>query len=97
MVKSILEPMNKTFTPDDLILLAYNETGNKKTGDIIEALNKDEELLDEYHSILNIQNILDDLHQEPAESTISTILNYSKALNVFTLKPAVNTGIFIVN
>jgi hypothetical protein len=97
MVKSILQPMNKTFTPNDLILLAYNETGNKKTGEIIEALNKDEELLDEYHSILNVRNILDDLYQEPAEPTISTILNYSKALNVFKLKPAVNTVFFIVN
>ena len=89
--------MNKTYTLDDLILLSYNETGNEKTGEIKEALNKDEELLDEYHFILNIRDILDDLYQEPAESTISTILNYSKALNVFKLKPAVNTGFFIVN
>jgi hypothetical protein len=28
---------------------------------------------------------------------IDNILNYSKALNVFKLKPAVETGIFIVN
>ena len=97
MVKSILEPMNKNFTFDDLILLAYNETGDEKPNEIIKAFANNEDFLDEYQSIIEIKQKLDTIQEEPSESIINNILNYSKALNVFKLKPAVNTGIFIVN
>ena len=89
--------MNKNFTFDDLILLAYNETGNKKSREIIKAFANNEEFLDEYNSIVEIKHKLDNIQEEPSESIINNILNYSKALNVFKLKPAVNTGIFIMN
>ncbi|MFA4852359.1 MAG: hypothetical protein WC868_02240 [Bacteroidales bacterium] len=89
--------MNKNYTFNDLIFLAYNETDEKNAVKIRKALNNNEELRNEYQSILNAQNILDKLQQEPSEKTISNILGYSKALNVFTLKPDVNTGFFIVN
>ena len=97
MVKSILQPMNKNFTLNDLILLAYNETGEKETVDILEAINNDDNLFEEYLSLLEEKKLLDQLQQEPSESTISNILNYSRALNVFALKPAVNTAFIIVN
>jgi hypothetical protein len=90
-------PMNRNFTLDDLILLAYNETGDEQIDGIVEALNLNEEFLDEYLSIATIQQELDKIREEPSESTINNILNYSKAVNVFKLLPAVNTGIFIVN
>jgi len=97
MVKSILEPMNKNFTFDDLILLAYNETGDEKPNEIIKAFANNEDFLDEYQSIIEIKQKLDTIQEEPSESIINNILNYSKALNVFKLKPDVNTGFFIVN
>ena len=89
--------MNKNFTFDDLILLAYNETGDEKFQEIIKAFANNEEFLDEYNSIIEIKQKLDIIQEEPSESIINNILNYSKALNVFKLKPDVNTGIFIVN
>jgi len=90
-------PMNRNFTLDDLILLAYNETGDEQIDGIVEALNSNEEFLDEYLSIATIQQELDRIREEPSETTINNILNYSKAVNVFKLLPAVNTGIFVVN
>jgi len=90
-------PMNRTCTLDDLILLAYNETCDEQIEGIVEALNSNEEFLDEYLSIAAIQQSLDTIREEPSETTINNILNYSKAVNVFKLLPAVNTGIFIVN
>jgi len=89
--------MNRNFTLDDLILLAYNETGDEQIDGIVEALNSNEEFLDEYLSIATIQQELDRIREEPSETTINNILNYSKAVNVFKLLPAVNTGIFVVN
>jgi hypothetical protein len=89
--------MKKTFTSDDLILFAYNETGKEKTDEITQALNEDEKLREEYKAISNVQHQLDSVKESPSRNVIDNILNYSKALNVFKLKPAVETGIFIVN
>jgi hypothetical protein len=89
--------MKKIFTPYDLILFAYNETGDKKTTEIIEALCRDKKLLKEYKAIKDVQRQLDSVKESPSRKVIDNILNYSKALNVFKLKPDVETGIFIVN
>jgi len=89
--------MNKIFTSDDLILFAYNETGKEKTDEITKALNEDEKLREEYKAITGVKQQLDSVKESPSRKVIENILNYSKALNVFKLKPAVETGIFIVN
>jgi hypothetical protein len=89
--------MNKIFTSDDLILFAYNETGKEKTNEITQALDEDKELREEYNSIAGVKQELDSVKESPSRRVIDNILNYSKALNVFKLKPAVETGIFIVN
>ena len=89
--------MNKIFTSDDLILFAYNETGKEKTAKITKALEKDEKLREEYKAITGVQHHLDSIKESPSRNVIDNILNYSKALNVFKLKPAVEKAIFIVN
>jgi hypothetical protein len=89
--------MNKIFTSDDLILFAYNETGKEKTDEIRKALNEDKKLREEYKAISGVKQQLDSVKESPSTRVINNILNYSKALNVFKLKPAVETGIFIVN
>jgi len=89
--------MNKTYTPEELILFAYNETGDKKSRKIIEALGNDEALREEYNSIISVQTALNSMQRVPSEQTINYILNYSRALNVFKLKPAVNTCFVVVN
>ena len=97
MVLSIFMPMKRNFTLDDLILLAYNETSDESISGIVEALDSNEELLDEYLSVVSIQHELDTILEAPSETTINNILNYSKAMTVFKLPAAVNTAIIIVN
>ena len=89
--------MNKTCTLDDLILFAYNETRDQKSCDVIDAILEDDELLDEFNSIIAVQSALNSRNCKPSEQTMNNILNYSKALNVFKLKPAVNTRFVVVN
>jgi hypothetical protein len=89
--------MNKNLTLDDLILFAYDECGTKKPEQIINAICKNEEFIDEYYSIVKIKQELDSIQEEPSERTINNILNYSKALNVFKCKPDVGTNLVIVN
>jgi len=89
--------MNKTLTLEDLILFAYDENGTKKPEEIIDAISKNEEFIDEYYSIVKIKQELDSIQEEPSERTINNILNYSKALNVFKCKPDVGTNLVIVN
>jgi hypothetical protein len=89
--------MNKSITLDDLILFAYNETGDKKSGEILNTLDENEELRVEYQSICDIQNELDFFKAEPQQGIINNILNYSRALNIFNVSPDVETAMFIVN
>ena len=89
--------MNKFSTLDNLILFAYNEAGTDKTGEIIKTFRHKKELFKGYKSIVDIQRKLDDIGEEPSENTISNIMNYSKALNVFKLKPDRNTSFVVVN
>lgn len=89
--------MNKTFTFDHLILLAYNETSKTETEEICQFLSDDKEMLGEYLSIQSVKNNLDQLHYDPSDEIISGLINYSKALEVFRVKPDVETASFIKN
>ncbi|NTW32799.1 MAG: hypothetical protein HGB12_09265 [Bacteroidetes bacterium] len=88
--------MKKTFTFNDLILLAYNETDEKSTEQLLDALIENEELLEMYLSVTDMQSKLDEITEEPSESICNNIINYSKALDVFILNPDVNIA-FVVN
>lgn len=89
--------MNKTFTFDDLILLAYNETTKTETEEICDFLSTDEEMCEEYLSILAVKNNLNNLNSDPSENIIQGLINYSKAVEVFRVKPDVETVSFIKN
>lgn len=89
--------MNKIITPNDLILFAYNETGNEKTREILKKLDEDEELRAEYQSLCDIQRELDSCRAEPPQRIIDNILNFSRALNVFKVSPDVGSAVFVVN
>lgn len=89
--------MNKTFTFNRLILLAYNETSKSETEEICHSLSDDEEMLEEYLSIQSIKKDLDQLFYDPSDEIISGLINYSNALEVFKVNPDVKTVSFIKN
>ena len=89
--------MNINFTLDNLILFAYNETETKENKEILDALNTDNDMLDDYLSVLACKTTLDNLQKDPSEQSVNNIFNYSRALNVFNLKPDVNSAFVIVN
>jgi len=89
--------MKKTFTFNDLILLAYNETDDKSTEQILDAIAENEELLETYLSVIEMQSKLDEILEEPSDNICNNILNYSKVLDVFILNPDVNIAFIVAN
>ena len=89
--------MNKTFTFNHLLLLAYNETNKSETEEICQFLSDDEEMLEEYLSIQSEKNNLDHLFYDPSDEIISGLISYSNALEVFKVKPDVETVTFLKN
>lgn len=89
--------MNKTFTFDDLILLAYNEKNMTETEEICNFLSVDEEMCEEYLSILSVKNNLDNLNSDPPDDIIQGLINYSKSIEVIRVRPDVETVFIIKN
>jgi hypothetical protein len=89
--------MNKTFTFDHLLLLAYNETSKTETEEICQFLSEDEEMLEEYLTLQSTKDNLDQLFYDPSDDIISGLINYSNALEVFRVKPDVETVMIIKN
>jgi hypothetical protein len=75
-------PMIKTFTKNDLLLYAYGETNKKDQLDIQNALICDENLQEEYRTILSAMNYLDKAAQKPSEKVVSKILEFSKSFKL---------------
>lgn len=74
--------MIKTFTQLDLIRFIYNETTTEQHREIELALLCDNELMEEYKSLKSTVNALAEVSYNPSNSTIETILNYSKSSNL---------------
>jgi len=74
--------MITTFTPHDLIRFIYNETTNEQHRAIELALLCDNELSEEYKMLQSTIGALKKVCFEPSNSTIETILNYSKSTNL---------------
>lgn len=66
------------FTPEDLLRYVYNETSNKQTAEIKNALEKDWTLQQQYNAIVSGQNRLEALKLSPRKKTIENILNYAE-------------------
>lgn len=89
--------MNKTFTFNHLLLLAYNETNPKETEDICNFLADNEQMIGEYMAVQDTRIDLDKLFCDPSENIISELVSYSKAMEVIKVKPAIENAIFIKN
>jgi hypothetical protein len=74
--------MTQTFTADDVVRYAYNETNQEETNLIQEALMHDEELLGFYLDMLDVKLSLEKSYIEPPQRAIDNILafacNYTK-------------------
>jgi capsular polysaccharide biosynthesis protein len=77
--------MIKTFTHDDVIRLAYQETNEEETSEIQTALLCDPDLMDFYKRIVRSKSMLDEVEKEPSEYSVNNILNYARAMNWHTV------------
>lgn len=74
--------MIQTFTQLDLIRFIYNETTIEQHREIELTLLCNNELMEEYKSLKSTVHALAEVTYNPSNSTIETILNYSKSTNL---------------
>ena len=78
--------MTKTFTQDELIRFFYQETSKIETKEIEKALVIESQLAEEYKKLVSVINRLDEVEETPSTSSIQNIFNYSKSINLHSLK-----------
>jgi hypothetical protein len=69
--------MIQTFTHNDLIRYAYNETSPTENQQIEDALMALPDLLDSYLGILDTQMALNTIKKAPSQKAVQNILSYS--------------------
>ena len=69
--------MIQTFTHNDLIRYAYNETTEEENQQIEEALTHEPDMLCYYLNILDLQVALTGERLEPSERAVQNIMSYS--------------------
>ena len=69
--------MIQTFTHNDLIRYAYNETTEVENQQIEEVLAHEPEMLNYYLNVIDIQCALSEVVPEPSEQSVQNILSYS--------------------
>jgi len=67
-----------SFTPEDLLLYLYNETGTKKTLAIEEALQKDWALREKLSVLKTSIQRLDKIKQSPRTEVVLNVLRYAR-------------------
>lgn len=71
--------MIKTFTPDDVIRLLYDEIDSEKKETLSSTLLFDETLEEIYENYKMLLESLDNIAVNPSQKTIDAILTYSKS------------------
>lgn len=69
--------MIQTFTHNDLIRYAYNETTEEENQQIEEALTHEPDMLRYYLNVLDLQVGLTGARLEPSERAVQNIMSYS--------------------
>jgi hypothetical protein len=67
-----------SFTPEDLLLYLYNETGAKKTALIEKALQKDWTLREKLTVLKTSMQRLDKIKQTPRTEVVLNVLRYAR-------------------
>ena len=70
-------PMLKSYTPDDLLLLIYNELSEPEKLDLMQAMEQDPQLHQIYQMLLQTVASLDTLNLEPHPSSVEIILEHA--------------------
>jgi hypothetical protein len=70
--------MIQTFTNDDVIRYAYEETSEEENLLIEDALIAEPELMTFYLDVLEIKHLMNKIERQPSERSTQNILNYSK-------------------
>jgi len=78
--------MKSSFTPNDLILFAYNETEKPDQVDLYQEMHADQRLREEFKSILGDKFYIDSSTVSPDKRIMSNLMSYSKALFVAKTK-----------
>ncbi|RLD58325.1 MAG: hypothetical protein DRJ05_08230 [Bacteroidetes bacterium] len=75
--------MEKSFTQNDLILFAYNETDKTENEKLFESMKTNAELKENYKTILFMKYNVDSVLVSPEKRITNNIMNYSRALWAF--------------
>ncbi len=78
--------MTKTFTQDDVVRYIYEETSEQENKEIEQALICDAKLQEVYKELNAVKKQLDHSLKQPSDSTVQSIMNYSKSLNLSSKK-----------
>ena len=78
--------MIKTFTQNDLIRFIYNETSPGENKEIRKALLVDQALQEKYKELKACIRELDIIEEVPSQKVLHNILEYSKTLNLHSIK-----------
>ena len=76
------KPMHKTFTINDLLLLAYNDPKLEDKEELEAEITFCETLSDKAEQILELKNKLDNLYESAPLNSVNALLNFSKSLKV---------------
>ncbi len=71
--------MIKTFTQDDVVRYVYEETSPEENVLIEDAMMSEPELMTFFLEALELRALMNKIERQPRESTVQTILNYSKS------------------
>ncbi|MBR9861110.1 hypothetical protein GYB22_10270 [bacterium] len=71
--------MDKNITQNDLLLLAYNELDTNRKLLVINALESNLSLQNEYHDILAVMGKLDEFQVQPNNTSLQIILEESSS------------------
>ncbi|MEX2593012.1 MAG: hypothetical protein WD426_09555 [Anditalea sp.] len=71
--------MTECFTPSDLIRYVYQEMNEAENERIVQALHKDESLMQEYLDMLSTLEQLDHLILQPSDNVVRAIKKRSKS------------------
>ncbi len=78
--------MTKTFTQDELIRYIYHETSDQENKEIENALICDDVILEMYKKLKNTIKQLDKIEKSPSDQIIDKILDYSKSVNLNSVR-----------
>lgn len=76
--------MEQTFTIDDYVRYIYNETDLPDTVLIQRSIDNDEEVEEDFQQLVKTVQLLDKILQEPRQSTVNKILEFSQNFNKVT-------------